>query len=113
MKNSSASSHRTRDIDYRAGYLRPEHCAPPPPRAGSGGMWFIRDGCGITCGVITWMLVLYAQFVVAFVMLLPARNLLYSLVNGALFNSLAVLALASHARAMCTDPVGDLAPFYP
>ncbi|XP_030202961.1 palmitoyltransferase ZDHHC3 [Gadus morhua] len=104
MKNSSASSHRTRDIDYRAGYLRPEHCAPPPPRAGSGGMWFIRDGCGITCGVITWMLVLYAQFVVAFVMLLPARNLLYSLVNGALFNSLAVLALASHARAMCTDP---------
>ncbi|KAG7262566.1 hypothetical protein CRUP_030128 [Coryphaenoides rupestris] len=105
MKSSSSSSHRTRDIERLAGYLRPEHCAQPPPRSGpAGALWFIWDGCGITCGVITWLLVLYAQFVVAFVMLLPARNPLYSLVNGALFNSLAVLALASHARAMCTDP---------
>ncbi|KAI3358715.1 hypothetical protein L3Q82_015121 [Scortum barcoo] len=68
-------------------------------------MWFIRDGCGIVCGVITWLLVFYAEFVVVFVMLLlPAKNVAYSLFNGVIFNSLAFLALASHAKAMCTDP---------
>ena len=70
-------------------------------------MWFIRDACGIVCAVITWMLVFYAEFVVLFVMLLPSKNLTYSIVNGTLFNSLAFLALASHFRAMCTDPVSS------
>lgn len=98
-------AHRTRDIERQAGYLKPEHCVPPPPRSGAGSMWFIRDGCGITCAVITWFLVFYAEFVVMFVMLLPARSAAYSLFNGLLFSSLAFLALASHAKAMCTDPV--------
>ncbi|XP_069051329.1 palmitoyltransferase ZDHHC3-A isoform X1 [Lepisosteus oculatus] len=97
-------AHRCRDIERQAGYLRPEHCAPPPPRARTAGMWFIRDGCGIVCGVITWLLVVYAEFVVVFVMLLPSKSLAYSLFNGALFNGLAFLALASHCRAMLTDP---------
>ncbi|KAJ8290845.1 hypothetical protein GJAV_G00018260 [Gymnothorax javanicus] len=67
-------------------------------------MWFIRDGCGIVCSIITWLLVFYAEFVVVFVMLLPSKSLIFSLVNGTLFNGLAFLALASHFRAMCTDP---------
>lgn len=71
----------------------------------ASAMWFIRDACGIVCAVITWLLVLYAEFVVLFVMLLPSKNLTYSIVNGTLFNTLAFLALASHLRAMCTDPV--------
>ena len=100
-------AHRTRDIERQAGYLRPEHCAPPPPRTGSDTMWFIRDSCGIVCGVITWFLVFYAEFVVVFVMLLPAKNVAYSLFNGVIFNGLAFLALASHAKAMCTDPVSQ------
>ncbi|XP_051728431.1 palmitoyltransferase ZDHHC3 [Ctenopharyngodon idella] len=103
MKSSPAN--RSRDIERQAGYLRPEHCTPPPPRSHSANdMWFIRDGCGIVCGVITWLLVFYAEFVVVFVMLLPAKNVAYSLFNGAVFNGLAFLALASHFRAMCTDP---------
>lgn len=97
-------AHRTRDIERQAGYLKPEHCAPPPPRGSSGTMWFIRDSCGIACGIITWLLVFYAEFVVVFVLLLPAKNVAYSLFNGVLFNGLAFLALASHAKAMCTDP---------
>lgn len=100
-------AHRTRDIERQAGYLKPEHCAPPPPRSGADTMWFIRDGCGIVCGVITWFLVFYAEFVVVFVLLLPAKNVAYSLFNGLIFNSLAFLALASHAKAMCTDPVSS------
>lgn len=101
-------AHRTRDIERQAGYLKPEHCAPPPPHSGSGTMWFVRDGCGIVCSIITWFLVFYAEFVVVFVMLLPAKNMAYSLFNGVIFNGLAFLALASHAKAMCTDPVSQL-----
>ncbi|KAG2464880.1 ZDHC3 Palmitoyltransferase, partial [Polypterus senegalus] len=97
-------AHRCRDIERQAGYLQPEHCAPPPPRGAVDGMWFIRDGCGIVCGVITWLLVFYAEFVVLFVMLVPAKSLVYSFINGFLFNTLAFLALASHGRAMLTDP---------
>lgn len=103
--NMGSPAHRCRDIERQAGYLCPEQCAPPPPRASSDAMWFIRDGCGIACAIITWLLVFYAEFVVLFIMLLPSRSLAYSLLNGALFSSLAFLSLASHFRAMCTDPV--------
>ncbi|KAB1264386.1 Palmitoyltransferase ZDHHC3 [Camelus dromedarius] len=67
-------------------------------------MWFIRDGCGIACAIVTWFLVLYAEFVVLFVMLIPSRDYVYSVINGIVFNLLAFLALASHCRAMLTDP---------
>lgn len=73
--------------------------------AGNRTLWFIQDSCGMVCATMTWFLVLYAEFVVNFVMLLPSKSFWYSLLNGATFNSLAVLALASHLRTMLTDPV--------
>ncbi|KAM6967402.1 palmitoyltransferase ZDHHC3-like isoform 2-T2 [Aplochiton taeniatus] len=108
--------HRCRDVERQAaataGYLQaeqrfpsPKHTSPgSPSSSSSSSMWFIRDACGIICAVITWMLVFYAEFVVLLVMLLPSKSLSYSIINGALFNSLGFLALASHFRAMCTDP---------
>ncbi|KFZ51778.1 ZDHC3 Palmitoyltransferase, partial [Chordeiles acutipennis] len=96
--------HRFRDIERTPEYLQPEKCVPPPSRASPGTMWFIRDGCGIACAVVTWMLVFYADFVVLLVMLVPSRDYVYSVINGTLFNTLAFLALASHFRAMLTDP---------
>ncbi|XP_029624463.1 palmitoyltransferase ZDHHC7-like [Salmo trutta] len=72
--------------------------------ADQDSLWFIQDGCGIVCGVVTWLLVLYAAFVVNLVMLLPNKSLWYSVINGALFNFLSVMALASHLRAMLSDP---------
>ncbi|XP_075601702.1 palmitoyltransferase ZDHHC3 isoform X1 [Balearica regulorum gibbericeps] len=96
--------HRFRDIERKPEYLQPEKCVPPPSRTSLGTMWFIRDGCGIACAVVTWMLVFYADFVVLLVMLVPSRDYVYSVINGTLFNTLAFLALASHFRAMLTDP---------
>ncbi|KAM9025392.1 palmitoyltransferase ZDHHC3 isoform 2-T4 [Ara ararauna] len=96
--------HRFRDIERKPEYLQPEKCVPPPSHASLGTMWFIRDGCGIACAVVTWMLVFYADFVVLLVMLVPSRDYVYSVINGTLFNTLAFLALASHFRAMLTDP---------
>ncbi|XP_064362501.1 palmitoyltransferase ZDHHC3 isoform X2 [Dromaius novaehollandiae] len=96
--------HRSRDIERKPEYLQPDKCVPPPSRGSMGTMWFIRDGCGIACAVVTWMLVFYADFVVLLVMLVPSRDYVYSVINGTLFNTLAFLALASHFRAMLTDP---------
>ncbi|XP_060539527.1 palmitoyltransferase ZDHHC3 isoform X1 [Pantherophis guttatus] len=96
--------HRFRDIERKPEYLQPDKCVPPPRYSSSGTMWFIRDGCGIACAVITWLLVFYADFVVILVMLLPSRDYIYSVINGIVFNTLAFLALASHLRAMLTDP---------
>ncbi|KAK9513264.1 hypothetical protein VZT92_026810 [Zoarces viviparus] len=109
--------HRCRDVEHGRGQGRTgagTSCLQAEQRipiskdvitsSAASAMWFIRDLCGIVCAVITWLLVLYADFVVLFVMLLPSKNLTYSIVNGTLFNILAFLALASHLRAMCTDP---------
>ncbi|XP_077160504.1 palmitoyltransferase ZDHHC3 isoform X1 [Paroedura picta] len=96
--------HRFRDIERKPEYLQPDQCVPPPTHGSSGTMWFIRDGCGIACAVITWFLVFYADFVVLFVMLIPSRDYIYSAINGVVFHTLAFLALASHLRAMLTDP---------
>ncbi|CAL1610470.1 unnamed protein product [Knipowitschia caucasica] len=104
---------RCRDVEsngtgHVTGFLQPEQRIPISKDVitaySAPAMWFIKDACGIVCAIITWLLVFYAVFVVLFVMLLPARSLTYSIVNGILFNSLAFLALASHLRAMCTDP---------
>ncbi|XP_008258723.1 palmitoyltransferase ZDHHC3 isoform X2 [Oryctolagus cuniculus] len=97
-------THHFRDIERKPEYLQPEKCTPPPYPGPVGTMWFIRDGCGIACAIVTWFLVLYAEFVVLFVMLLPSRDYVYSIINGVIFNVLAFLALASHCRAMLTDP---------
>ncbi|XP_004640724.1 palmitoyltransferase ZDHHC3 isoform X4 [Octodon degus] len=97
-------THHFRDIERRPEYLQPEKCVPPPYPGPAGTMWFIRDGCGIACAIVTWFLVLYAEFVVLFVMLIPSRDYVYSIINGVVFNLLAFLALASHCRAMLTDP---------
>ncbi|KFO33271.1 Palmitoyltransferase ZDHHC3 [Fukomys damarensis] len=98
-------AHHFRDIERKPEYLQPEKCVPPPYPGPAGTMWFIRDGCGIACAIVTWFLVLYAEFVVLFVMLIPSRDYVYSIINGIVFNLLAFLALASHCRAMLTDPV--------
>uniref|UniRef100_A0A8C2AVP4 Palmitoyltransferase n=1 Tax=Cyprinus carpio TaxID=7962 RepID=A0A8C2AVP4_CYPCA len=98
-----SSVPRFRDVERQASGLQPVQCLPPCHER-QNSMWFIKDACGIVCAIITWLLVFFAVFVVLFVMLIPSKNLTYSLVNGTLFNSLAFLAVASHFRAMCTDP---------
>ena len=68
-------------------------------------LWFVKDICGIICVVLTWLLIVYAEYVVMFIMLIPAPNPAYGLANMILFQFLAFLALASHSKAMVTDPV--------
>ncbi|XP_005091241.1 palmitoyltransferase ZDHHC3 isoform X2 [Aplysia californica] len=67
-------------------------------------VWFVKDICGVVCAIFTWLLILYAEYVVMFVMLVHESSNIYSLLHGVVFNILSFLAVASHLRAMFTDP---------
>lgn len=66
---------------------------------------FEQDICGIICAAMTWLLILYAEFVVMVVIILPSPYPVYSTINMVIFNLLAFLAYASHIRTMFSDPV--------
>lgn len=68
-----------------------------------------QDICGIICAVMTWILILYAEFVVMAVIVLPSAQTypVYSTINMIIFNMLSFLAFASHMRTMFSDPVGQ------
>lgn len=70
-----------------------------------GLIWCIRDICGIICAVLTWLLILYAEFVVMTVILIPSPYPVYSAINTIIFQTCAFMAFASHLRTMFTDPV--------
>jgi hypothetical protein len=63
----------------------------------------------MVCAFFTWGLILYAEFVVLRVILLPDFPSFYSVVNLLLFQCFAILALSSHLRTMLTDPVRQTA----
>lgn len=78
-----------------------------------GGLfWCIRDICGIICAILTWLLILYAEFVVMTVILIPSPFLTYSIINMVIFQVCAFLAFASHLRTMFTDPVSFFLIYY-
>ena len=63
-----------------------------------GKYWCVKDICGIVCAVITWSLISYAEFVVVRVILVPNPSLPFAVINGVIFQMLAVLAVSSHLR---------------
>jgi hypothetical protein len=67
--------------------------------------WLNTDPCGLVCASLTWVIVLYCSYVVTFTVLgqwwgsTPGAWL-----HGLAFNLLASLSLASHGRAMLSNP---------
>uniref|UniRef100_A0A914WUF0 Palmitoyltransferase n=1 Tax=Plectus sambesii TaxID=2011161 RepID=A0A914WUF0_9BILA len=80
--------------------------APPDPNTQCCGReWCVRDSCGLTCAVITWLLLFYGEFCVVTIMIWPDTGYpIHQTINGIIFHALFVLAFASHLRAMLTDP---------
>lgn len=66
--------------------------------------WFVWDPCGIVCAVVTYILIVYGELVVLFV-LAPPFPTIGTAINVFIFTTLAFLAVVSHVKAMCTDPV--------
>lgn len=73
------------------------------PRA---AVWCNLDPCGLLCAVITYGLVAYSQYAVTVCVVGQWLGFgsFFGMLHVAVFNTLACLAHASHARAMLTDP---------
>ena len=69
--------------------------------------WFVWDPCGIVCAVVTYILIVYGELVVLLV-LAPPFPTVGTAINVFIFTTLAFLAVVSHVKAMCTDPVSRL-----
>ena len=68
-------------------------------------LWLVKDVCGMICAVVTWLLIIYAEFVVVVVILLPSDDSVHSVIHATVYHFFAVLGVASHLRTMLTDPV--------
>ena len=67
-------------------------------------VWFVWDPCGIVCAVMTYMLVLYGEFVMLTVIAPPFPGVWTGL-SVLVFSSLGGLAVVAHVKSMITDPV--------
>ncbi|KAJ8603598.1 hypothetical protein CTAYLR_004852 [Chrysophaeum taylorii] len=64
--------------------------------------WLCTDCCGLSCALFAQGVIFFAQYVISSE--LAGRNSVASAVQATVFNAFAGLALASHLRAMLSDP---------
>ena len=67
-------------------------------------VWFVWDPCGIVCAVMTYLLVIYGEFVMLTVIAPPFPGT-WTLLRVLGFSALGGLAVVAHVRSMLTDPV--------
>ena len=71
----------------------------------NSAIWFNNDPCGIICASITWILVLFAEYAIIGSVILPwLGHSFLAVFHSLCFSMIAGLALASHGKAMLTDP---------
>ena len=99
--SSGQTGQHSYDIDSYGTAIKP---VDKHNRCCKGSFWCIADVCGIVCAIFTWLLIFYAEFVVVRVILIPDFGTLYTIVNMAIFQLFATLAISSHIRTMLTDP---------
>jgi len=67
--------------------------------------WLNKDCCGLICASVTNGLLAYAEYVVLTVIIWPwLGNTLWGALHGVAFTAVVILAVASHYKAMTTDP---------
>ena len=68
-------------------------------------MRFLTDPCGMVCAVITHALLIYAQYVVTYIILLPWFEMsIQGVLHQLCFTACTFLGAWSHLRAMTSDP---------
>jgi len=66
------------------------------------GLWWVRsDPCGLFSASFTIVLILYAEYVVVAILLLPWYGFSWHVIT---YTILTILAIVSHSRAQFTDP---------
>ncbi|XP_014220040.1 palmitoyltransferase ZDHHC3 [Copidosoma floridanum] len=66
---------------------------------------FVRDPCGILCIIVTYLAVFYADYVVVkWIVLYTMQESLWCPLHVIAFNTVVLLLMMSHLKAVCTDP---------
>ncbi|XP_070575088.1 palmitoyltransferase ZDHHC3-like [Ptychodera flava] len=102
QRAKQAKMHHPEDFQTRLNYCC--KCFGITKMLGCDKTWFIQDPCGIVCAIFTYLLLAYGEFVINYVVLLPAYSPVYSSVNIVIFNTLVFLGVSSHAKCMMSDP---------
>eukprot|EP00937_MAST-01D_sp_MAST-1D-sp2_P001601 g1601.t1 len=67
--------------------------------------WCNLDCCGLFCALFTWFLVLYGEYATVSAVIIPWLGFsFWGVVHLLCYTTIAFLALASHGRAMLTNP---------
>ncbi|KAM7354159.1 DNZDHHC/NEW1 zinc finger protein 11 [Cochliomyia hominivorax] len=68
-------------------------------------MRFVRDPCGVACLIITYLMVIYADYVVMrWIILQTMQNSIWAPFHVVLFNTVVFLLGLSHLKAVLSDP---------
>lgn len=106
LNNSDHSNDEEEDDEDEA--LSEKYCCECPccrcPWPIPKGVWCVKDVCGIVCATVTWSLLLFAEFVIVFVIILPFPFTISNFLHTVIFHILLFLAFASHWATMFTDP---------
>ena len=67
--------------------------------------WINLEPCGLICGFMTWFLVFFAMYTTTTCIIIPWLGFgLHAWIHIITFNSLCVMSIYAHWRAMTTDP---------
>ena len=67
--------------------------------------WCNLDGCGLFCAGFTWFLVCFGEYATVTGVIVPWLGFsMWGILHTVCFSAIAFLCLASHGRAMLTDP---------
>lgn len=67
-------------------------------------VWFVKDGCGIACVILAWLLMAFSQYALLTIVLLPQAETSKKYEMICFFELLSCLALFAHLRTVFTDP---------
>jgi len=66
--------------------------------------WLVKDGCGIACVILAWLLIAFSQFALLSIVLLPQKDSFKKYVHIAIFEFFSFLTISAHIRTTLTDP---------
>lgn len=67
-------------------------------------VWLVKDGCGIACVVVAWLLMAFSQYALLTIVLLPQPDTYKKYLHIIIFELFSILALVAHFRSIFTDP---------
>lgn len=67
-------------------------------------VWLVKDGCGIACVILAYLLIAFSQYALLTIVLLPKAETTRIYVHIVVFEFFSFLAIVAHIRTMFTDP---------